>query len=108
MRKYAFVLVAFVAIVLSACGSGQGNAEKFLGTWQSVKFFERPHLLIEMKGENLVISDVGGKNVMPATYDKENKKIVVNMATGGALDVIYLADKDHILVTEAGEYSRVK
>lgn len=61
-----------------------------------------------MKGENLVISDVGGKNVMPATYDKENKKIMVNMPMGGALDVIYLADKDHILMTEAGEYSRVK
>ena len=106
MKKYAFILASLVATVLAACGSEQGNAEKFLGIWQSLKSPQRPHLLIEMSGDNLMISDVGGKNVMPATYDKEHKKIVVNMPMVGALDVIYLADKDNILMTEAGEYSR--
>lgn len=62
-------------------------------------------MLIEQQGENLVVTE--GKNIEPATYDKENQKIVINLPIG-ALDVIYLADKDHLLISQGGEYSRVK
>ena len=106
MRKHLFIMLAFVGTILSAC-SGGSNPDKFLGKWQSIKVPGRPPLTIEKRGDILIIG--GGKSgEFPATYDEENKKIVFNVPLAGAIDIVYLADKDHILITQDGEYSRVE
>jgi hypothetical protein len=43
-----------------------------------------------------------------ASYDKEQKKLQFNMPMAGTLDVMYLPETDHLLITQAGEYTRVK
>lgn len=108
MKKQLSFLLLFASALLTACASEEGNLDKFVGTWQSVKVPDRPLMLIQKKGDNVIISETNGKNEMPASYDKEHHKLVLNMPMVGALDVIYLEETDHLLMTEAGEYTRVK
>ncbi|MGI4871445.1 MAG: hypothetical protein ACRYFX_09740 [Janthinobacterium lividum] len=105
MKKYLFILSTLAATTLASCSSNSGP-DKFLGKWQSIKVPTRPILSIEKKGDILVVGDK--KHEFPATYDKEGKKVIFNVPLAGTIDIVYLADTDHILVTEDGEYARVK
>ena len=62
-------------------------------------------MTIQERGENLTLSE--GKKEYPLTYDKENHKLSVNTGLG-AMDIIYLDEKNHVLVSGAGEYSKVE
>jgi hypothetical protein len=108
MKKQLSLFLLFATTLLTACSSEEGNLDKFVGTWQSVKVPNRPLMLIKKKGDNITISETSGKNEMPASYDKEHHKLVLNMPMVGALDVIYFEETDYLLITEAGEYTRVK
>ncbi len=108
MPKIRFLSIAFLVVLLSACASDAGNLNKFLGKWQSIQDAKRPLMLIQKQGDTVVLSDADGKNPYPATYDKEAKKLVISMPMVGPLDIIYLADKNHLLLTQAGEYAKVE
>ncbi|QNE42162.1 MULTISPECIES: DUF3876 domain-containing protein [Hymenobacter] len=96
--------VAVLTMVLfTSCSSNSGTAQ-FLGEWQSVDSPERPHMTIQERGDNLTLLE--GKKEYPLTYDKDNHKLTVN--TGfGAMDIIYLDEKNHLLVSGEGEYTQV-
>lgn len=106
MKKYSFAILALVSTFLSGC-SDESGPDKFVGKWQSIKVAARPPLTIEKRGDVLIVGE-GKSGEFPATYDKENKKLTINVPMAGALDIVYLADKDHILITQDGEYSRVE
>jgi hypothetical protein len=101
MKKCFFLLSTLVATTLASCSS-QSSADKFLGKWQSIKA-----LVIQKRGDVLVVGG-GQSGEFPATYDKESNKLTFNMPMVGALDLVYLADTDHLLLTQDGEYARVK
>ncbi|GGG59732.1 DUF3876 domain-containing protein [Hymenobacter glacieicola] len=89
--------------LLTSCSSGS-KPDQFLGEWQSVDSPTRPHMTIQERGENLTLLE--GKKEYPLTYDKDNHKLTVNTGLG-AMDIIYLGEKDHLLISGAGEYSKV-
>lgn len=101
-RIFASIAAASL-LALTACSSG-GETNKFLGEWQSIDSPARPHMLIQKRGDNLTVLE--GKKEYPVSFDKENRKLSINTGMG-ALDIIYLEEKDHILASGAGEYSRV-
>lgn len=88
---------------LTSCSS-TGGTDKFMGEWQSLESPTRPHMTIQQRGDNLTLLE--GKKEVPVTYDKDNHKLTVNTGLG-AMDIIYLEEKNHLLVTGAGEYSKV-
>jgi hypothetical protein len=106
MKRYVAKMLTLAAISLSACTADSGP-DKFLGKWQSVRDPKRPALVIEKRGESLVVGG-GMDGEYPASYDKEQKKLQFNMPMAGTLDVVYLPETDHLLITQAGEYIRVK
>lgn len=106
MKKCFFLLSTFVATTLASCSSPSG-ADKFLGKWQSIKSPTRPALVIQKRGDVFVVGG-GQSGEFPATYNKESNKLTFNVPMAGALDLVYLADTDHLLLTQDGEYARVK
>lgn len=104
LNQVLTVVAATGMALLTSCTSGSGP-DKFLGEWQSIDSPARPHMTIQERGENLTLLE--GKKEYPLTYDKDNHKLTVN--TGfGAMDIIYLDEKNHLLITGGGEYAKVE
>lgn len=104
LNQLLSVAAATAMTMLTSCSSTSG-ADKFMGEWQSVDNPKRVHMTIQQRGDNLTL--VEGKKEIPLTFDKDNHKLTVN--TGfGALDIIYLEEKNHLLVSGEGEYSKVE
>lgn len=104
LNQLLSVGAAMVMLMLTSCSSSSGT-DKFIGEWQSLDSPARPHMTIQQRGDNLTLLE--GKKEYPLSYDKDNHKLSVN--TGfGAMDIIYLDEKNHVLVSGAGEYSKVE
>lgn len=97
------VVAAIVTVMFTSCSS-TGGTDPFVGEWQSLDSPVRPHMTIQQRGDNLTLLE--GKKEYPLTYDKDNHKLTVNTGLG-AMDIIYLEENDHVLVSGAGEYSKV-
>jgi hypothetical protein len=97
------VVAATAMFAITSCSSA-GGTDKFMGEWQSVDTPTRPHMTIQQRGENLTLLE--GKKEVPLTYDKDNHKLSVNTGMG-AIDIIYMEEKNHLLVSGSGEYSKV-
>jgi hypothetical protein len=65
MKRYVAKMLTLAAISLSAC-TAESGPDKFLGKWQSVRDAKRPALVIEKRGESLVIGG-GMESILPAT-----------------------------------------
>ena len=98
------VIAAIVMVMFTSCSSTTGT-EKFMGEWQSLDSPTRPHMTIQQRGDNLTLLE--GKKEVPLTYDKENHKLTFNTGLG-AIDIIYLEEKNHLLVSGEGEYSKAE
>jgi len=106
MNYYVASLLLLAAVGVSACAA-DSNPDKFLGKWQSLRDPKRPALVIEKRGETLVVGG-GLDGEYPASYDKAQHKLQFTMPMVGVLDAVYLPETDHLLLTQAGEYARVK
>ncbi|WP_400194230.1 hypothetical protein [Hymenobacter sp. B81] len=104
LNQLLTVVAVLVLVTFTSCSSSS-ETDRFTGEWQSVNSPARPHMTIQQRGENLTLLE--GNKEYPLTYDKDNHKLTVNAGLG-AMDIIYLEDKNHLLVSGAGEYSKVE
>jgi hypothetical protein len=103
LNQLLSAVTAIGMVLFTSCSSASGT-DRFMGEWQSLDSPTRPHMTIQQRGDNLTLLE--GKKEYPLTYDKDNHKLSVNTGLG-AMDIIYLEEKNHMLVSGAGEYSKV-
>lgn len=83
--------------------SASNYEDNFIGEWESVNSKNRNHMIITRNGKNFIIQE--GKTSSPGIYDEENKIIKINV--GAPLDIMFLEDENMILVSGAGQYTKV-